>query len=116
MADSPLAGVLRYLRRAAGSDAGDEPSDARLLGQFVARRDEAAFAALVGRHGPLVLAVCRQLTGDAHEAEDAFQATFLVLARKAASVRKGESVAAWLHRVALNVARTARAGRRSSPP
>jgi RNA polymerase sigma factor (sigma-70 family) len=108
MADSPLAGVLRYLRRAAGNDRADEPSDGRLLGQFVARRDEAAFAALLRRHGPLVLAVCRQLVGDAHEAEDAFQATFLVLARRATSVRRQDSVAAWLHRVALNVARTVR--------
>jgi RNA polymerase sigma factor (sigma-70 family) len=115
MARSPLAGVLRSLRRFAGA-AGPDPGDAQLLEQFVARRDEAAFAALLRRHGPLVLGVCRQVLRHAHDAEDAFQATFLVLARKAATISRREALAAWLHRVALNVARTARtaAARRRS--
>ncbi len=69
----------------------------------------AAFTALVGRHGPMVLRVCYQVLGDSHDAQDAFQATFLVLARKARSVRKYDSVASWLYGVADRVARRARA-------
>ena len=108
MANEALAGVSRYVRRLAGNGRADEPSDAHLLQQFAAGRDERAFADLLRRHGPLVFGVCRQLLGF-HDAEDAFQATFLVLARKADSIRSKESLAAWLHRVALNVARTKKA-------
>jgi RNA polymerase sigma factor (sigma-70 family) len=104
---SELTAVLAYLRHATDAPEGDEGSDARLLQRFVAHRDEAAFAALLERHGGLVLGVCRQVLGDAHDAEDAFQAPFLVLARKAASIRSGELLPAWLHRVACNIARTA---------
>jgi len=89
----------------AGSD------DTELLGRFLHCGDETAFAALVERHGPLVLGVCRQVLGDTHEAEDAFQATFLILVRKARSIRAGASLAGWLHRVAYNVAVQAGAGR-----
>src|SRR5262249_17028714 len=102
---SPLEGVLRFLR---DLDAKDQPSDAVLLDRFVSRRDEAAFAALLHRHGPLVLGTCRQVLHHAHDAEDAFQAVFLILARRAASIRRTEALAAWLHRVACNVAHTAR--------
>jgi RNA polymerase sigma factor (sigma-70 family) len=109
MAGPRLTGALRYLAALTGATRGGDDSDAELLGRFVARRDEGAFAALLERHGPLVLAACRQVLGDAHDAEDAFQATFLVLARKAGGVRRQASLAAWLHRVALNIARTARA-------
>src|SRR5262249_6375527 len=84
-------------------------SDSHLLRRFVGGREEDAFAALLLRHGSLVFEVCRQVLRDGHDAEDAFQATFLVLARKAATVRRHESLAAWLHRVALNIARTAKA-------
>ncbi len=87
-------------------------SDGQLLERFVARRDEsaeAAFAALVERHTPMVLRVCRQILGDADEAEDAFQATFLVLARRAGSVRKRESVASWLYGIAQRIARRSQA-------
>jgi RNA polymerase sigma factor (sigma-70 family) len=110
MASPSPAGILRYIRHLVPSDGGGQHGDRDLLEQFIARHDEAAFAALLARHGPLVLAVCRQVLRDAHDAEDAFQATFLILARKAASIRRQESLAAWLHRVALNVARSARAG------
>src|SRR5262249_45272427 len=108
MAGRLLPGMLRYVRALAGATGGGARRDAELLAEFVARRDEGAFAALLERHGALVLGVCRQILGDAHDAEDAFQATFLVLAKKAASVRRHESLAAWLHRVAVNVSRTAR--------
>jgi len=93
-------------------------SDGRLLEQFVNHRDgarEAAFRALVERHGPMVLRVCRSVLGDTHDAEDALQATFLVLARRADSIRKRESIGSWLHGVAQRVAqktKTAAARRR----
>src|SRR5262245_55228387 len=84
-------------------------SDARLLERFVAGRDEGAFELLMWRHGAMVFGVCRRMLPNRHDAEDAFQATFLVLARKAASVARGEAVGAWLARVAYRVALRARA-------
>src|SRR5262249_52883979 len=79
-------------------------SDEQLLGRFVASRDGQAFEALVRRHGPMVLGVCRRILGDRHEADDAFQATFLVLASKAASVVPAALLAHWLYRVARQTA------------
>ena len=87
-------------------------SDRQLLERYTAGgRDpagEAAFAALVGRHGPMVLGVCRQLLGDAQHAEDAFQAVFLVLARKARSIRDPDLLGNWLYGVAIRTARCAK--------
>ncbi|MGP0069119.1 MAG: sigma-70 family RNA polymerase sigma factor [Isosphaeraceae bacterium] len=86
-------------------------SDRQLLERFTAQRDaagEAAFAALVARHGPMVLDVCRQLLGDRHHAEDAFQAVFLVLARRAGAIRDPELLGHWLYGVALRTARCTR--------
>jgi RNA polymerase sigma factor (sigma-70 family) len=85
----------------------DDSTDAELLGRFVAERDGAAFAALVERHGSMVFGVCLRLLGDWHLAEDAFQATFVVLARRGTAIRPG-AVAGWLHGVAHRVARNAR--------
>jgi RNA polymerase sigma factor (sigma-70 family) len=83
-------------------------TDAQLLERYLSGRDEAAFGAIVHRHGPMVLRVCRGVLDDDHEAQDAFQATFLVLARKARSIRRHESAASWLHGVARRVAMKAR--------
>jgi RNA polymerase sigma factor (sigma-70 family) len=111
MTSTPVAGVVRYIGLLAGAEGAGDQSDQELLQRFVARRrDESAFAALLGRHGSLVHGVCRRVLGDEQDAEDAFQAVFLVLARKAASICKQASLAAWLHRVALNVSRTAKTG------
>ena len=85
-------------------------TDGELLERFVTGRDEAAFEMLVRRHGRMVLGLCRRALRDDHEAEDAFQATFLVLVRNAGSIRKRESVASWLYGVAQRVTRKAQAG------
>ncbi len=108
MADAPLRILLHHLHRRAAPGAG-AADDAELLRRFVRDRDEAAFELLVWRHGTMVHSVCRRLLRDAHAAEDAFQATFLVLVRKAASVGRGEALAGWLYRVAYRVALRARA-------
>jgi RNA polymerase sigma factor (sigma-70 family) len=90
-------------------------SDADLLTRYARDRDEDAFAALVERHGPMVLRLAARLLTTSHDAEDAFQATFLILARRAASIRRRQSVAAWLHGVAYRVALKARAARGRRP-
>jgi len=98
------------LRRVLGQlqQTGGGLSDRQLLARFVAARDETAFAALVRRHGPMVLGACRRVLRDYHDAEDAWQATFLVLARKAASLAVGESLGCWLYGVAYRAALEAR--------
>src|SRR5262245_20683582 len=88
------------------------PPDAELLARFARDRDEAAFTLLVARHGPMVLRVCRRALGDAHAAEDAFQATFLVLARKAGQLARPDALTGRLHGVALRVASGLRASHR----
>lgn len=101
--------VLHHLHRlTAGSATGPE-HDRQLLERFVVHREEAAFAALLDRHGAMVLRVCRRILHDAHEAEDAFQATFLILARQAHTIRQHQSIASWLYKVAYHVAVRARA-------
>jgi RNA polymerase sigma factor (sigma-70 family) len=104
-----MNGVLRHLRRAALLSVGNGLSDAQLLESFLARREEAAFEALLRRHGPMVLGVCRRVLRNTHDAEDAFQATFLVLARQAGSIRSRQVVASWLYGVAYRTAMKARA-------
>jgi RNA polymerase sigma factor (sigma-70 family) len=89
--------------------------DTVLLSRFIAGRDDTAFAALVSRYGPMVLRVCRRILGDFQEAEDAFQAAFLILARKAATVRPPRMLPAWLHGVAYRVAQKARSARGRRP-
>ena len=101
--------VLQHLRRAVLLDGGTAMTDGQLLGCFIDQRDEAAFAALVRRHGPMVLSVCRRIVRNCHDADDAFQATFLVLVRKASSVKPREMVANWLYGVAYHTALKARA-------
>jgi RNA polymerase sigma-70 factor (ECF subfamily) len=98
------------VRWAPDTGAAEIHNDALLLERFASDRDEAAFALLVQRHGPLVLSVCRRVLGKVQDAEDAFQATFLVLARKAGSIRDPGLLGNWLYGVASRIARKARAG------
>jgi RNA polymerase sigma factor (sigma-70 family) len=115
MADEQLGSVIQSLHQAAGPPPDGDRADRYLLERFVTAQDQAAFAALVQRHGPMVLGVCRRLLHDAHEAEDAFQATFLVLVHKARSIGRPESLGPWLHGVAYRTAAQARqAARRRS--
>jgi RNA polymerase sigma factor (sigma-70 family) len=101
--------VIQHLRRVALQQDAASFSDGELLEQYVAWRDEAAFEALLRRHGPMVLAVCRRVLCNEADAEDAFQATFLVLVRKAASIQSRAAVSNWLYGVASNVALKAKA-------
>src|SRR5438128_1897769 len=101
---APILGTLHRLLRARHT-AGDR----ELLDRIAAGRDEAAFAELLRRHGPLVWGVCRRVLRHEQDAEDAFQATFVVLARKAGTVRAGSSLVSWLYGVAHRVALRARA-------
>ena len=106
------SGFLRRVRTAVLTRDGGGLTDAHLLSCFIERRDAAAFEALVRRHGPMVLGVCRRVLGDTHDAEDAFQAAFLVFVRKAASVASREAVGGWLYGVAYRTALAARNKRR----
>jgi RNA polymerase sigma factor (sigma-70 family) len=104
-----MSAVLQRLRRAALGQDGGGMSDGKLLECFLARREEAAFEALVRRHGPMVWSVCRRVLHNTHDAEDAFQAAFLVLVRKASSLRSRDTVGNWLYGVAFHTALKARA-------
>jgi RNA polymerase sigma factor (sigma-70 family) len=117
MAGGRLHTVINQLRRAVDRRGNGGLTDAQLLEAFVSRGEEAAFEVLVWRHGAMVLGVCQRVLRDVHEAEDAFQAAFLIFARKAASIGIGASLSSWLYKVAFRVACRARslAARRPRP-
>jgi RNA polymerase sigma factor (sigma-70 family) len=108
MPHAGLSAAVSRAGRAALRSADDPPSDGRLLSAFITTRDPDAFTELVARHGPMVFAVCRRLTGHCHDAEDAFQAVFVVLAGKAAAVTPRDAVGNRLYGVAVRTAREAR--------
>src|SRR5438093_12607790 len=111
MANEALRTILQRLHRVADLKGPGRPSDAELLERFAVARDQAAFEVLVWRHGPMVLNLCRRMLRHEHDAEDAFQATFLTLVRKAGSIVKHEAVGSWLYKVAYRVALEANARR-----
>src|SRR5262245_16149383 len=104
MIPGSLLHSLSYLRRLACLEQATMSGDAELLQLFFTRQDQPAFEALILRHGPLVWDVCRHMLSDVHDAEDAFQATFLVLAKRAGAIRKREALASWLYGVACKIA------------
>src|SRR5438128_8123201 len=98
MADFALQNVVTRLQQLAAADSQGAVPDAVLLRRFTVERDSAALELLIWRHGAMVLATCRRILGGGPDAEDAFQATFLILARKVRSIQRQQSLAAWLHR------------------
>src|SRR6516225_4312831 len=100
---NPVGRLIQRLGKSLNADAASRLRDGKLLERFIADNDEAAFTVLVERHGPMVLGVCQRVLGNSHDAADAFQATFLVLARKTGTIRKSDSVASWLYGVAQRV-------------
>src|SRR5262249_22949220 len=108
MATAQLGTLLRHIHKLAAGRCAQQWTDRQLLDDFANRRSEAAFTALVYRHGPMVLRVCRRVLNHEQDAEDAFQATFLVLARSTAAIRKADTVGAWLHGVAYRTAMKAK--------
>src|SRR5215831_10377950 len=109
MATARPEGVMQHLRRLLGGQVPQPGEDGELLRRFVEHQDRAALSVLVERHAALVWRVCRNILHDPHDAEDAFQATFLVFVRRAASVGRPHRLAGWLHGVAYRVAVRARA-------
>jgi DNA-directed RNA polymerase specialized sigma24 family protein len=101
-------GVVHRLERLFGHGTVTGLTEGQLIDRFASRRDESAFELLMERHGPMVLGVCRQFLRDPNDVEDAFQATFLVLVRKAATLRQKELLGNWLYGVAFRVALRAR--------
>src|SRR5713226_8262784 len=102
--------ILQLIRRSVEDERVRQLTDHELLRLFRSEQDEAAFHTLLGRHGSMVLDVCRNVLGNEADAEDAFQATFLVLAQEAGAIRKQASIGSWLHGVAYRIALKARAG------
>ncbi len=117
MTTASLSAVVHYVRRLGEGDLRGL-TDRELLDRFTGERSEAAFAELVRRHGPAVLSACKRVLSNEHDAEDAFQAAFLVLVRKAGSIRKHEAVGGWLYQVAYRLALRVRtlSDRQSSEP
>ncbi len=116
MSRHTMDGVIQQIRHLAEGSRASLVTDQQLLQRFIGRRDESAFAALVRRHGPMILGLCRRLLHHVQDAEDVFQATFLVLARRASAIRKQESAGSWLYGVAYRLAlkaKTESAKRRS---
>lgn len=109
MRSSSMTVAVDYLRRTLSLQDATDMTDGQLVEAFIASKDQAAFEALLRRHGPMVFSVCRRFIHDVQDAEDVFQATFLVFIRKAASVKPRDMVANWLHGVAYNIALKARA-------
>src|SRR5215468_11224498 len=109
MSSAHVGAVLSYIRKLAADRNDLELPDHQLLECFATHRDEAAFAALLRRHGPMVLGVCQSVLHNLHDAEDAFQAAFLLLAQKAGSIHRREAVSGWLYRVAFRLAVDAQA-------
>jgi RNA polymerase sigma factor (sigma-70 family) len=109
MATTSVSGLIRHLRQVFLRQDGAGSTDSELMALYVNRREDAAFEALVHRHGPMVLGVCRRILRNEADAEDAFQATFLVLVRKAASLRSWDTVSNWLYGVAQKTALKAKA-------
>ena len=109
MLQDNLKNVLDHLRKIIAIREGRDLADGELLSRWKVHRDEAAFTILVQRHGPMVLRVCRRVLRDANTAEDAFQATFTVLVRRAKSFRRNASLGGWLYAVAQRVALKAKA-------
>src|SRR4051812_40508700 len=108
MSANPMTAVMRKLRRIVLARS-DKLCEERLLEAFIQSSDETAFETIVRRHGSLVIGVCRRVLRNHHDAEDAFQATFLVLARKAASIVKRGALAHWLYGVAFHASLKAKA-------
>jgi RNA polymerase sigma factor (sigma-70 family) len=108
MAQAHAGAILHHIQRLFGTATNEARTDAVLLQQFAVQREEGAFTTLVQRHGRMVWGVCRHVLQHEQDAEDAFQATFLVFARRAGSIRKSEAVGSWLHGVAHRVAQKAR--------
>ena len=104
MAKTTLGVVVRHVRQLVGSKNTPADADSELLRRYAVGSDETAFAALVQRHGPMVWNVCRRAVGHHQDAEDVFQATFLVLARKASAIRWRASIVPWLYAVAQRLA------------
>ena len=100
MTGTAFGTAFRHLRDLFGAGSVVGLGDGQLLSRYSGAKDEVAFEALVARHGPMVLATCRAILKNEHDVEDAFQATFFVLARKAGSIRGSDALGGWLHRVA----------------
>src|SRR5665213_4033431 len=114
MSDSAVHVLMRHLHRLASPNRAGIGNDRQLLERFSSQRDQDAFSTLVSRYGPLVFGVCQRVLSHRQDAEDAFQQTFLILARKAGALNQPDRLPAWLHGVAYRVARQAAARRRPS--